>query len=330
MTVCVYKCTHSSGCTIDRCWWLRHGPHLAAKVLKCLILTFSSRGVGVLYAICKLWCAIFKPKITAIQLRALKPLLTSLTACKYDETDNRCKYCLHVHLFFYRQIVCSYLCCYGLNISGILKMRKLYTLFIVLTLLGYQAVAQAAGGYKSDSQAFGAMMACAMEGFADFDSLYNKDPDFIAALTVLGKNLNAGLNGSKSNSIPQRLRAVLDSVPNSSRKNYLTNMVLVCNDFDASSFKNPALKKYLSISLSQRRLIANEIQSGKYTTQEAFEELMRVETLLTQELMGSVPQDELMRLMQGAMNSPELQKMMQRSNTKSLERRINSDYGIKP
>lgn len=208
-------------------------------------------------------------------------------------------------------------------------MRKLHTLFIVLTLIGYQAVAEAASGYKNDSQAFGALMACGMAGFADFDSLYNKDPDFIAALTVFGKNLNAGSNANL-NKIPQRLRTVLDSIPNSSRKNYLTNMVLVCNDFDASAFKNPALKKYLSISLSQRRLIANEIQSGKYTTQEAFEELMRVETLLTQELMGSVPQEELMRLMQGAMNSPELQKMMQRSNTQSLERRINADYGIKP
>ena len=209
-------------------------------------------------------------------------------------------------------------------------MRKFYTLLIALTFIGYQSIAQAAGGYKNDSQAFGALMACGMAGFADFDILYKKDPDFIAALTVLGKNLNAGSNGNKLTSIPQRLQTVLDSTPSPSRKAYLIDMVLVCNNFDASSFKSQALKKYLSLSLSQRRLIANEIQGGKYTTKEAFEELMRVETLLTQELMGSVPQDELMRLMQGAMNSPELQKIMQRSNTQSLERRINSDYGIKP
>lgn len=214
-------------------------------------------------------------------------------------------------------------------------MSKLLNLLIALTLAGCQTVtqgngAQSFGGssYRNDSQAFGALMACGMEGLAGFDRMYDKDPDFIAAISVLGKNIGAEMNGKKLTQIPARLSAVLDSVPNESRKQDLLKMVLVCNDFNASAFRNPALQKMLGISLSQRRLIANEIQSGKYTTKQAFEELMRIETLLTQELIGSLSQDELMKLMEGAMSSPALNQMLQNSNTKSLERRIKADYGI--
>ena len=214
-------------------------------------------------------------------------------------------------------------------------MRKLSSLLIALTLAGCQTVNQGNGGqsyggssYRNDAQAFGALMACGMEGFSDFERMYEKDPDFIAAISVLGKNIGAEQNNQKLTQIPPRLSAVLDSLPSESRKQDLRRMVLVCNNFTPSSFRNPALQKMLGISLSQRRLIASEIQSGKYTIRQAFEELMRIETLLTQELMGSLTQDELMKLMEGAMSSPALNQMLQKSSTKSLERRIRMDYGI--
>lgn len=214
-------------------------------------------------------------------------------------------------------------------------MRKLACLLLALTLAGCQTVNQSNGApsygssnYRNDSQAFGALMACGMEGFSDFDRMYDKDPDFIAALSVLGKNIGADREGKMLFQIPPRLDDILNAIPNESRKQDLRRMVLVCNDFNASAFRNPALRKMLGISLSQRRLIANEIQSGKYTTRQAFEELMRIETLLTQELLESLPQDELMKLWEGAMSSPALNQMLQKSNTKSLERRIKADYGI--
>jgi len=214
-------------------------------------------------------------------------------------------------------------------------MRKLIAIASILLLVGCQTTPQSNSGqsyggsnYRNDSQAFGALMACGMEAFSNFDRLYDKDPDFIAAVSVLGKNIGAKINGGKITSIPERLSTVINTKPNPSRTKDLMAMVLVCNNFDAKAFKNPALQKMLGISLSQRRLIANEIQSGKYTTGEAFEELMRIETLLTEELLGSMSQDQLMELMQGAMSSPALRKMMDSSNTKSLERRIKTDYGI--
>lgn len=178
----------------------------------------------------------------------------------------------------------------------------------------------------NDAKAFSEVMACGMDSFIQLERMYNRDPDFVAAIMLSAEGFS---NNNINPKLPSRLKNVLDSYPNPNRKIALSQMVLTCDNFNPNSFKNPSLMKTIAISLSQRRRIANEIMNNQLTVHEAFVEIMRIEQLLTDELMGTIGEKELMSLMQGMANSSLMSKMNQMTSvTNRLEARISSDYGL--